>query len=366
MRNKRQIGVLALCLFCLFSCQKEEELEVETVEGVPVVHNPKEPVPVDGKFAKITLEEELSIGEIEGREEYMFSSIRGVAVDDLDRIYIVDYKQAHVRVFDASGNYLFTIGKQGQGPDEFSRPFWIAVTREDQLAVEDMGNRAIKFFTLDGRYIKSFSTAKIRMYGRTTFSKQGYILGLATDIDPKNPVYEIRKFDSDFQFQKIIRTCPTPSPGELNPFHPVFYFAIDRDDNIVYGFPETYEIQILSPEGKVLRRIIKDYDPVEITEEEKEKEREEVPAGIRVVFSKHYPPWRLFTVDEEGRIIVQARERHDGKLRYVYDVFDSEGRFRAQFNLDARPLLWKKGKMYALAEDEEGFQSIKRYRVVWE
>ena len=51
------------------------------------------------------------------------------------------------------------------------------------------------------------------MYSGSRFSRMGYILGMATDIDPKNPVYELRKFDADFQFQKIIRTCPTPTPG---------------------------------------------------------------------------------------------------------------------------------------------------------
>jgi len=369
IRLMRGFFCFVLCLLP-FSCHKADESGFEVIEGIPVVHNPQEPVAVDGQLAKITLEEELSIGESEGGEEYMFSDIRSVgslAVDELGRIFIADYRAAHVKVFDAAGVYLKTIGKEGQGPEEFSRPSRVSITSQNLLAVEDLGNRAIKFFDLDGHYIHAFSTASIRMYSRTTFSKQGYILGIATDIDPQNPVYEIRKFDSDFVLQKIIRTCPTPPrSGELNPFHPVFYFQIDREDNIVYGFPETYEIEILSPEGEVLKRIIKDYTPVEITEEEKVKEREGIPAGIKVIFIKHYPPWRLFTVDDDGRIIVQARERSGGQLRYVYEVFDPQGRFRAKFYLDAEPLFWKKDKMYARAEDDDGFQSLKRYRVIWE
>ena len=323
-------------------------------------------MPQRGKPSKITFEEELSIGEVSGREEYMFSIIRGVAVDDLDRMYIVDYRHANVRAFDASGEHLLTIGKEGQGPEEFSRPGGVAITPDNLLMVDDMGNRIVKFFTLDGKFVKSFSTAKIRMYTRTMFSKKGFMLALTTDIDPQNPVYEIRKFDLDFNFQKIIRTCPTPLPGRLNPFHPVFYYQIDRDGNIVYGFPESYEIQILDPEGEILRRITKDYTPIEISEEEKEEERKGIPEGIRVEFLKHYPPFRTFSVDDEGRVIVQAQERFEGKLRFVYDVFDDEGYYVAKFHLEARPLLWKKGKMYGLAEDEEGYPSLKRYRVIWE
>lgn len=321
-RQKRLslVGFFGLfVLLLMFSCQKEKTATVETIEGVEVIHNSKEPTPRSGTSSKITFEEELSIGEVTGREEYMFSMIRGVAI-----------------------------------------------TAENQLAVDDMGNKTIKFFTLEGNYVKSFSTAKIRMYFRTLFSKQGYILGMAANIDPQNLVYEIRKYDADFQFQKIIRTCPTPSPGKFNPFHPVFYYHIDKDDNIVYGFPETYEIQILNPEGDIIRRILKDYDPLEITEEEKEEQRKEVPEGINIVFLKYHPPFGTFSVDDEGRVIVRARERHEQKLRYVYDVFDPEGYYVAKFYLEARPLLWKKGKMYALAEDEEGYQSLKRFRVIWE
>ena len=284
----------SIVILLVFSCQKEKAVEAEIIEGVEVIHNPKEPVSRKGKPSRITFEEELSIGEVKGREEYMFSIIRGVAVDDLDRIYVVDYRSANVRVFDASGDYLFTIGKEGQGPEEFSGPRGVAVTSDNLLMVDDSGNRTIKFFTLDGHFVKSFSTAKIRMYARTMISKQGYMLGLGTDIDPQNPVYEIRKFDADFQFQKIIRTCPTPSPGKINPFHPVFYFQIDKDDNIVYGFPETYEIQILNPEGEIIRRMLKDYDPVEISEEEKEEASKEYPEDFKIEFLKHYPPFRLF------------------------------------------------------------------------
>ncbi len=350
----------------LFSCQKEKTAAVETVDGIPIIHNPVEPAPRNGTPSKITFEEELSIGEVKGREEYMFSIIRGIAVDEQNRIYIGDYRNANVRVFDASGVYLFTIGKAGQGPEEFSSPRDVAITSENLLMVDDSGNRTIKFFTLEGRFVKSFSTAKIRMYARTMISKQGYMLGLGTDIDPQNPVYEIRKFDADFEFQKIIRTCPTPSPGRINPFHPVFYFQIDKDDNIVYGFPETYEIQILNPEGDIIRRMLKDYDPVEISEVEKEEASKEYPEGFNVVFLKHYPPFRTFSVDDEGRVIVQAWDRYEDKLRYVYDVFDPDGYYVTKFYLDTRPFLWKKGKMYGIAEDDEGYQTVKRFRVIWE
>jgi hypothetical protein len=296
----------------------------------------------------------------------MFSRVRDIEVDGQDRIYVLDSKACLIKVFNESGDYLRTIGKQGQGPEEFSRPFSMSLIGNEMIAVEDMGARMIKFFDLDGRYVKSLITAKMSMFARAAFSSQGYILGIVPTMDPDNPFYELIKFDSDLNRIKVLGACSLPSPRGLDPFLPIFYFQIDRNDNIVYGFPKSYELEILNPEGDVLKRITRDYSPVEITGEEKEAERKNHPPEIALIFSKHYPPFRVFWCDDEGRIIVQARERRDGRLGYVYDVFDEQGCYIAKFNLEATPMLWRRGKMYAVAESEEGFQSVIRYKVVWE
>jgi 6-bladed beta-propeller len=368
MKLRGAFGGLMSAFICLSSltCRRGEEVKAEYPEGVPVIHNPSHPGSPQGAASQLTLKEELSVGVSTERPETSFSRIRDIEVDDLNRIYILDAKACHIKVFDGSGKYLRTIGKQGQGPEEFSRPFGMSLVGQGLIAVEDMGNRLIKFLDLDGHYVKSLITAKMRMFARATFSSQGFILGMVTAVDPENPVYEMTKFDSALNPIKVLRTCPLPAQSGLDPFLPVFYFQVDRNDNIVYGFPKNYEIEILNPEGGVLKRITKDYDPIEITEEEKETERKNHPPEIRLVFSKYYPPFRLFMCDDEGRIIVQARERRDGRLGYVYDVFDEQGRYIVKFNIDATPLLWRRGKMYALAESEEGFQYIKRYKVTWE
>lgn len=358
--------VSAFICLSLLACQKGEEVKAENIDGIPIIRNPKDPAPPQGSPSKLTLEEELSIGESSGSPETIFSGVRDIEVDDQNRIYILDSKACHIKIFDESGEYLRTIGKQGQGPEEFSRPFGMSLVGQDLIAVEDMGNRLIKFFDLDGHYVKSLITAKMRMFARATFSSQGYILGIVPTMDPDNPFYELIKFDSDLNRIKVIRTCPLPSPRGLDPFLPVFYFQIDRDDNIVYGFPKSYELEILSPEGDVLKKVTRDYDPVEIAEEEKEEERKSHPPEIKLIFSTQYPPFRLFWCDDEGRIIVQARERRDGRVGYVYDVFDRQGRYIVKFNLETTPMLWRSGKMYAVAESEEGFQSVKRYKVNWE
>ncbi len=46
--------------------------------------------------------------------------------------------------------------------------------------------------------------------------------------------------------------------------------------------------------------------------------------------------------------------------------FDPEGKYIAKvlFNINS-PLFFKKGKLYTIEEDEDGYQYVKRYKVTW-
>ena len=114
MKTKTNINPIILLLpvfIILVSCGQQKAEWKGTIEeknGVTVVKNPKGPIYSEDIFG---LEEELSIGESEGREEYMFSQARDIEVDKIGRIYVLDTKEANVKVFDEKGNYIRTMGR---------------------------------------------------------------------------------------------------------------------------------------------------------------------------------------------------------------------------------------------------------------
>jgi hypothetical protein len=59
----------------------------------------------------ISIEEVLTIGEPEGREELMFSQI-GIAVDNDENLYVLDRKAVEIRVFSRDGEYLRSFGEK--------------------------------------------------------------------------------------------------------------------------------------------------------------------------------------------------------------------------------------------------------------
>jgi len=370
MKNKTNVISIVLFLsvfIMLISCEKQKaewKGIIEEVDGVTVVKNPKEPMFVEDIFS---LEEELSIGKAEGREEYMFSEIRSIAVDDEEKIYALDILAAHVKVFDQSGNYIRTIGRKGEGPGELNLAFTIHITSQNELVMEDYNSR-LAFFSSEGEFKRNLSIAKERL-SRIDIDSDGNIIGNVIVREEEDPRYEFKKFDSELNYLHSFGSSPLPSAsmrrGGYNPFMAIHMCYINQNDQVVYGYPESYEIKIFDKEGNLIRKIMKEYDPVEITEEEIKEETEVLPQDMRLSIPKYHSAYRRFIIDDEGRIFVMTRERvADGEGHYS-DVFDSEGIYIVKIPLKTRPFVIKKKKLYTVEEDEEGYQFVKRYKITW-
>jgi DNA-binding beta-propeller fold protein YncE len=76
-----------------------------------------------------------------------------LAVDHRGRVYVADYGNHRVQVFDRQGRWLVGWGRAGSGPGEFRLPAGIAVDAEGQVWVADTGNHRIQQFDAGGRLI---------------------------------------------------------------------------------------------------------------------------------------------------------------------------------------------------------------------
>jgi len=354
--------VLFLSVFTmLVSCQKQKAAwkgTIEEVDGVTIVKNPKEPM--YGRDA-IKIEEELTIGEAEGREEYLFENLWWIVVDDKDRIFISEGagNRAHIKVFNSSGDYLMTIGRRGEGPGEFNQIANIQITPENELMVHDRYARRLTFFSLDGDYLRTALLKEIQAF-RIKVNSMGNYLVRTIDFDSATfrAATELKIYSSDLAFiRTIVKDKFWSTEAPLQPYMAAKFLPSDL---IICGFRESYEFQILDSEGKTVRKVLKDYSPIKISDSEKEIRgitKEETP--------KYFPAFEDFSLDEEGRLFVKTYERHEDGELFLYDVFDSEGRYIIKTQLPVLPTYWKNGKMYTIEEDESGFQYVKRYKVTW-
>lgn len=332
----------------------------ETENGVTVIKNPGQPIYTK---AILSLKEDLSLGAASG-DEFLFSVIKELDVDDQENIYVLDWKEAHVLVFDRNGRHLRTIGRRGQGPGEFQRPMDISIFG-NQIVVHDL-ERCLSFFTLDGKFIRSITSVDILGIWDVYCDSKGNIICHLSIFDPKNPKFLFRKYRTDMNL--VCQFAESPRPGYSPPydiFAPLPSMTIDQEDNIVFGYPEDYTIQVFNPEGKLIKKIEREYQPVGLSNEDKKEMKEENPGIVKIEYPKHKPAFRSFFADDEGRLYVGTWEKAGRKDIYIYDIFDNEGRYLARIPIKKKPLVGKKGKLYAIEEDEDGFQSLKRYQMTW-
>jgi len=354
-----------LCFILIFASPEQQKAEwkgaIGEIEGVTVVKNPKEPMYGEDVFI---IEEELSIGEEGKGDEYIFSNISDIDVDKMGKIYILDIGEAHIRVFDKNGQYTITIGNKGQGPGEMSSPTSLQITPNDEIIVNDWIARKIHFFQIDGHFLHAVSQRDMGFFTHPKINKKGYITASYMIMDNK-VTYVLKQFNPELKdfitlFSKVVLKYPN-----FNPFFPQCYWDIIDEDNLVWGFADKYELNIIDAVGKTVRKITKEYDPVKITDEEKEKRTEGLQGGVNLVWDEHHNPFIYLCVDDEGRIYTQSYEKEPKSGYYYHDVFDREGRYMAKIPLKSRPYVIKKGKLYTIEEDEEGYQFVKRYGIIW-
>lgn len=335
---------------------------IEKEDGITVIKNPREPMYETDIFSTI---EDLKIGEVEGDKNYMFSQIRALVVDNDENIYVADFKETHIKIFNKNGEFIKVFGKQGQGPGEIGRIRSMHLTANNELLILDSSNRKILYFSLNGDFVRSIDYSKTMALRAISDSHENIYIVTAI-LDPPNSRYELLKYDSSFNLIAKFSKIPSADPSRpLNPFAPIFYFKVMENDCLLYGYPETYELKVYNPEGKVFKIISKDYNPVVISEAEKKERQEGIRPGRKVEFPRHFPAYRNFILDDRGLIYVQTYEKFDNTNKAIFDLFDADGRYIAKIPLDFRPLVIKKDKMYSIVSDEEGYQYVKRYKVTW-
>ena len=364
-----------------------------------VVSNPKTPASNSGLPIRIAFKEDLSIGEVEGDEHYMFGKGILFNTDKEGNFYVADSENYRIQKYDARGKYFITIGRKGQGPGEFMGVSSPRFDRNNNLYITDEVSRRITFFDRDGKFLRQvqmkdryldpqlnskgfFVANKWTIYDEAGANKQSNLFGLFDDHF--NLLAELRK-------DEITMVLPSGlDEGSLADFlakalglaafRPSVTYAVGPNDLIYLGYPEKYEIKVFSAEGKLVRKITRDYDPIPVGEKDKADFMSKASYGFsapiytesikkrafqKIKYPDHKPAYQSFALMENGwlAVIVDSLE---GQYT-LFDIFDQDGRYIANFKTPipaegvfSRPVFFKNGKAYAVTTEKD-FQFVKRY-----
>ncbi len=351
----------------------------------------------------IQLVPELIIDENSMEGKHFFQAVIEIALDEEGFVYVSDYQANNIKKFDASGVFIKTIGREGQGPGEFSWPWEIAVSR-GRLFVWDMRNMRICVLSSDGAFIKA---VKIQIQdGRPekleALPNGNIVIEMEKihyqDIDKPqdrtisiySPTLELKK---TFYSQQVWNNKYMNIEGRFTnlpqPFAQLVHWGVSPEGQIAVGFPKAYEIELFNSEGSRLSSFEHRYEPVKVTEEDKKmffsgisyststsggavSRKQGAPDSMvkNTVFPKFKPPFNSVFVDGEGNILVRLHGNERQKENFNFDAFRSDGSFIGNVQIfGEKTFLGQSGTVFEdhfvwmQDRDEDGLISIVKYRI---
>ena len=356
--------------------------------GEITVNNTADPIWSPDEFWQAV--EELRIGSAMADGPDLFGGIYSFDVDAWGRIFILDDQE--IRLFDAGGAFVRTIGGRGEGPGEMQQAAKVDLARDGEVWVMDQGRGLVSIFDTAGTFLRQEHTAggvmilpypggldPTGLYSVIVSGSGGRLLArfnhafrpVDTISVPQDPVErDYFTLVSDDGGSRISASVPFQGSlrWRLSPAGTVWTLLTDR-----------YELTETTAGGEVLRRVVNKREAIPVTSEEVDRAVDEDLAWFteqggtvsrsRIPGTK--PPVAMFFIDGEGNLWVErqvaaASERDAHRL---FDILDPVGRYLGTLRLPfavrsfVEPV-FRGGALYAVASDELGVQQLVRARIV--
>jgi hypothetical protein len=336
-------------------------------------------VPRDTVRARVVAE----IGEASARTPFLLGEVSGLAFDASGRLYVADFQEPRIVVFDPTGRHLATIGRKGEGPGEFTAPTGPVFGPDGALYVRNM-SKVLRFAIdpasgLPTKFTRHFDGP---LYAPWRSKLPSQIDGQGRFHFPREATTGTTEFITRYGYQRYrldgtaldslgVPSHPTTraswasvqiSPGTgrmvagLNvvPFHPMPTWAVSVAGTVFSSPGDRYAIVETDAAGKTLRQVTRADVPRPIAAAER---AESTRALARRIDSLQVPLDRVTGASPEVRArrlppvypaVIGLAVAADGALwvrrwslptstnATLFDVFGIDGRYRETVRLPMR------------------------------
>ena len=328
--------------------------QVTKKNGAAHVMNPSEPMesPIT-----IQLVEQWRLGGDTDDEDEFFGVINRVVTDKDGNIYLLDSQLNEVKVYSTDGEYLNTLGREGEGPGEFRRPVDMFFLPDGNLGVLQLAPGRIVMLTTDGEPAGEYPLVQNEA-GETLIFVGGQLMGSnLLLIQQENKLGEgkiditrcMTMINSEGKevkrLHQEVRTMEFANAVIDEKVWSTFdrRWQVSPDGRVfaVTQFPD-YEIQVWNSDGALEQVISREFDKYKRTE----KEIEDV-YNIFEAFTRQVPNAQIKISDfdqdisniyprDDGTLWVMnargLRDEGDGSLG-SFDVFNRQGQFVREVTL---------------------------------
>ncbi|MFC1556088.1 6-bladed beta-propeller [candidate division KSB1 bacterium] len=211
--------------------QIKEKYKIEKTGNITYVHNfaPQDDRP------SVSLEFDRQIGTLDGDDEhYLLHDVQDIEMDSEGNLYIVERGNKRVQKFSKDGEYLKTIGREGQGPGEYEHPVTIGFDSEGNIFIGDIV-RKMHIFDSDGNFLKIRRLSyKLQEFGSYFVLPDGRIVGTVFHWNPSQVSFDYAIFGKDPDSEVITLGKPvldTETQGRNN-LGGLFNFGTCEIDNL--------------------------------------------------------------------------------------------------------------------------------------
>jgi hypothetical protein len=333
----------------------------ETRDGVRCVVNPAEPME---KAVIATAKELWRIGGETDDENEFFGVITQLLTDKKGDVYLLDAQLNQVKVFSASGEFIRSIGREGEGPGEFRSGVGMFFTDDGKIAVMQVAPGRIVLLTPEGepagehplpvredggmvillggssRGGNLVIAGAVNAFSEGRFDQTRYLARLA--LDGK----ETAKYHSETR--TIDFSKPVLDDTVWDTFDRRWTVGIDGRVYACTNYTD-YRIQVWNPDGTTNRVIETQYTHQKRTPEEKKIVEDlmgtfarQIPNATVKISDLNKDIETIFMNDDGSLWVLTSdgtRNLPDGTAG-VFDVFDNEGRLvrRVTVQVPGNPL----------------------------
>ena len=361
------------------ACRAEGESGTASVTdsaGVEIVTN-RGNLWREGDEWRVSPDPDVSVGTFEGDAVYELFQVQGAVRLSDGTILVLNAGTNELRSYNAAGRYLWSVGGEGEGPGEFRNPSDIYVLGSDTIMVWDPQLRRMSVFHRDGAYVRSFSIrgpensyrASALFEDRTLLATTSTVFSPASEPGAQRDTSLYVLFNLDGDSLTHLGTFPgtdqfvRTAGGGMAVISLVFgrtSHLATRATSLYVGTNDAYAIDEYDRDGRLVRSIQRDVEPIPVTDEmlaaEVESRLEQMREQFRAVFGPLYdempkapslPYYSAIHVDPDGYIWVERFTSMSAPV-FEWTVFNSAGRMLGQVTFPDGLDVYEIGRDYVL------------------